>query len=749
MAEKARTLLRRLLDLRSGLAARFTALFMVMALIVAATGAFGISRVTLVGSGVQEMVRTRAAQEKMSVLMKVTVQESRVHLLEAAMALGAAEDFEFARDDYEMVRDRFRGYLNLLLKGNDKVGIQAAPAGSKLEQRIVAVQAVWGGFEAAADRLLALKTQLLEAAKADASGAAARAALGDPRLTALLREDILTATGKVESAIDELLLTVGGLMNETREQVAALQRRTRVALVSVVVAAVGLALLLGMAATNRLVIRPLLEMRGAAEKIASGDLTHALPIRGRSEIALLAGAINTMAGNLKGMFLKIRDVTGSLSQTTGEIVLSSKKVMDAADVQRAAIQTTAGAVADMGASHAAVAESAHRLSQSAVSASTVITQTRQAINSVAGSSDVLEASTGETASSVQQMIMNIREISRGLEQLSASSEKISSSVTEVTAATREIEHHAGESVSLAERVLSDASGRGAAAAADAIAGIERIRASVGALANVVQSLGKRSQDIGSILTIIDDIAERTNLLALNAAILSAQAGVHGRGFAVVAAEIKHLAEKTSVSVKEIGGLIGAVREETASSVAKAAGGLEAVDAGLKLVRGVESALGGIANSSVASADMARAIQRSTAEEARAVTQIAQGIQEMIGQAGSIARALHEQNAGSVFIVGQTEKVKDVARQVRGAIGEQRQGSAHMVEAIGDVARQAEAIAQATGTQRQKSADIARSMERFQEATASLADSSNEMKVTVGALTAAAQELHDELGKFTV
>src|SRR5512133_4146020 len=95
----------RLRGLHHGLAARFTALFLVMALIVAATGTFGISRITLVGGSVQEMVRTRAAQEKMAVLMKVTVQESRVHLLEAVMAFREFEDFEFARDDYEAMRD--------------------------------------------------------------------------------------------------------------------------------------------------------------------------------------------------------------------------------------------------------------------------------------------------------------------------------------------------------------------------------------------------------------------------------------------------------------------------------------------------------------------------------------------------------------------------------------------------------------------------------------------------------------------
>jgi methyl-accepting chemotaxis protein len=94
-------------------------------------------------------------------------------------------------------------------------------------------------------------------------------------------------------------------------------------------------------------------------------------------------------------------------------------------------------------------------------------------------------------------------------------------------------------------------------------------------------------------------------------------------------------------------------------------------------------------------------------------------------------------------------MKDVSRQVRGAIDEQRQGSAHMVDAISEVARQAEAIAQATGVQKAKSSDIVRSMDRIQEATGSLVVSSNEMKSTIGALTAATQQLHDELQKFTV
>src|SRR5512141_178627 len=143
MADPRPALLVRLLGLRQGLAARFTALFMVMAVLVAVTGIFGISQIKLVGGTVQEMLRTGATQEKMAVLMKVTVQESRVHLLEAALAFRQLEDFEYARDDYEMMRDRLRGYLNLLLKGNEKIGLAAAPPGSKLEEKVNAVQVVW------------------------------------------------------------------------------------------------------------------------------------------------------------------------------------------------------------------------------------------------------------------------------------------------------------------------------------------------------------------------------------------------------------------------------------------------------------------------------------------------------------------------------------------------------------------------------------------------------------------------------
>jgi methyl-accepting chemotaxis protein len=500
---------------------------------------------------------------------------------------------------------------------------------------------------------------------------------------------------------------------------------------------------------SRFIAKPITVMERGANKIASGDLTEKIDVRGEDEVANLGEAINRMVFNLKDMIAKIVSVSQKVSRATENVVITSREVLDVSDMQKEEIQSATLAVQEMGVAITQVAESTKSLSQVAHETSAAVMETKTSMESIAENANINNESAQETASIIEELLANIKQVAESTERLTDSSIGIASSIEEVNATTKEIDDKAKESVVLADAVMKNASERGMKALEAAINGMREIKNGIASLSETINKLGKKSVDIGKILNVIDDVADRTTLLALNAAILASQSGEHGKGFAVVAEEIKALAHRTTESTSEIAGLIKSVQAETGSSVKMVSDNIKTVESGMKLVNDLNETLKSIIESSKASTSMARAIQKATEEEARVINNITTSVEHMTGQIGKISSAIQEQSKGSNFIIKETEKVRNLSGNIQKAVNEQKEGTSRMAELAENISEQTVQIANATGRHEEKSVEIVRSMDKVRSTSGTLVEASNAMNEIISLLHKDAQNLLDEMNKFKV
>jgi len=517
-----------------------------------------------------------------------------------------------------------------------------------------------------------------------------------------------------------------------------------VGLVSFVLAIVFVYLFVGKGITV-----PISEMSQIAGRLATGDLAGKISVSGQAEVAALGTAINALSSNLRDMLGKLRQTVAGLGEAVNSVSAATYKMSGGARVQQEATEQTVMTVEEMVASIRGVADNAEVMSNSATNASSAVAEMATSIGEIAKSTNGLSAIAEETASSIQQMLASVRQVSENTEALSSSAEETSSSLTEMSASVKEVEQRAVESARLAESVSREASERGVAAAEAAIKGMDNIRATVEAASTVVNRLGKRSQAIGQILKVIDEVTDQTGLLALNAAILASQAGEHGKGFSVIAEEIKELAERTAASTQEIAGLIAAVQKDTEETVQAMGKGLKAVVDGADLVSVTRDVLGQVVESSQQSSKTAELIKRTTAEQARGLSQITEAVVGITNQIEHISQAMQEQRRGSEQISKAAEKMREITHRVQYATNEQTMGSKQITGAVESVTTQAAQIARSTSEQKQGAGQISTAVASIQKITVESVDLSIEIDIAMQALRERADELRTALGKFTL
>jgi methyl-accepting chemotaxis protein len=498
---------------------------------------------------------------------------------------------------------------------------------------------------------------------------------------------------------------------------------------------------------GNLLVAPVVRLTELTQAIAErGDLRQAILVESSDETGVLAARFHQMVQGQRALLAALRTSVEGVAEVIEAIGRAGGTVGKGAATVEAQLETTTRAMREVLQSADGVGRNVARLKQSTERSSTAIVKMVNANEGVAANVGTMAENVGQSARAIEQMADRVSRVAAAMAELDGAVRGTTGAVADIRSTIEEVQDNARLTNGLSSRAVADAEA-GAKALYNTIDSMERIRDVATGAFQLLAGLGQSMQDIGGIVELINDLAHKTNLLALNAGIIAAHAGEHGAAFNVVAQEIKTLADRTRASTAEITTVIDRIKEESTRAGAAMQAGMATVDEGTRVGAAAGDALRKIEHSARESGRMVEAIALATEGEARQARAVAESFDRMHRNVQQVAANAAEQAADSQRLRVSTRDIHGLTQQVRASSQEQASGGRQVIDAMREIQDVVAVVEDAQGQQATAAQRALQAVEAIREVGARQNDSVQRLEMVIETLRRQTDELQAFMRRF--
>jgi ABC-type transport system substrate-binding protein/methyl-accepting chemotaxis protein len=490
------------------------------------------------------------------------------------------------------------------------------------------------------------------------------------------------------------------------------------------------------------------ELKEDVEKMGEGNLQIFPPIPSTQDDRMHDFSVSLLVLNarLRQIVDKMKNVVGSVGHTSEQVVELSRALLKSGQHQSQAAETASESMNEINNAIIRIAEAAESLNALGITASSAALQLTASIEEVTQSALQVGAFAKDTQLSMENMVDGMTEMGSAGNKLITASRDADLSMRNMHIRINEVTVRAAESEQLAERASSSAKS-GNQVVDEVVFAMNKIAEAFESAGVVIANLAKSSEQIGEILNVITQVADQTNLLSLNAAILSAQAGVHGRGFAVVADEIRKLSNRTSASVQEIEKLISRVRVEMKDAVQMMEAGKVRLAVGLAKSGNASEALTDILKTTSTARERVEAIAEASREQIQAEMEMQRANATIQQRVDQITGIIKEQTRLSKEVNLKAEQTLGLIQNVEKGMKEETNGAKEVSSIVEHLSAIIQDIHRATSEQSVTSSQVVRSVHSLKHAVQSSTATIRTLNTGAVSLDQESFILKDELSKF--